>query len=125
VIALILSLCEAIFGGAVVCAEAGGEHIGEQVIVAEVIRTRSISAGVRPFVELTRRGAWAHPCSAERLEASHVLAYLDGVSGGGPGWNATAFYASRLHPRLEDQWKARGWRVVEFTEAHVYWKGAL
>ena len=78
--------------------------------------------GRRPLQVLARTRAWARPCPLARLDASHVRDYLDGVSGGGPGWGATAFYAVRRHAALEDRWRdTHGWRIVAKTEAHVYW----
>jgi hypothetical protein len=113
---------EVALGGAVVCAEARGEHPWERVAVARTVRNRVERTGRPAVVEMTRPHQYARPCPVGLVRLEHLGQYVQGRWGDAPEWalEATHFVTRDRWPAVRDRWTADLTPVESGRTAHVF-----
>lgn len=115
-------------GGAVVCAEAGGESWEDRVAVAAVIRNR-VDAGRGDAIKvMMARGQFAKPCGvANRRKPTRrdLLAFTVGFMRLHRfDWltpKVLSFCTHKAARRVGRTWRRRGLRPASTHLAHIFW----
>jgi hypothetical protein len=129
VIAALLSLAlDARVLGGVVCAEARGLSLHEQLAVAQVAVNRARAERKPLRVILSRSGQWAGPGGCPKVDRRRFTVLARRFLAGRlkpPRWalRAQAFVAPRALARVAPAWKRRGYQPIAGTRTtHTFWR---